>query len=237
MAVIGTGISGRGAGRLALALALGAPLWLTGCAHRSAEVKSPNFDEQIQRTQPSYAAGSLWQASSGGLAEDLKARRRGDIVTVVISEQASASKQASTGTKRTSSMSAGIPKLLGLEKTPVKTWADLAELLSVSFDSKFDGSGSTSRQETLQATISTKVVEVLTNGNFMIEGQRNVKVNNEDQIIVLTGTVRCRDISAENTISSALVADARISYSGKGIISDRQRPGWLMNVFDKVWPF
>ncbi|OGU10280.1 MAG: flagellar biosynthesis protein FlgH [Geobacteraceae bacterium GWC2_58_44] len=220
--------------RLAL---IGAALLPAACSHQSAEVKTPAFDEQIAKPEPSYASGSLWQASSGGLAEDLKARRRGDILTVVISEQASASKQASTGTKRASSMSAGMPKLLGLEKTPIKTWADLDELLSVSFGSKFDGSGSTSRQETLQATVSAKVLEVLANGNLMIEGRRNVKVNNEDQIIVMTGTVRSRDISAENTVSSALVADARIAYSGKGVISDRQRPGWLMNALDWAWPF
>jgi flagellar L-ring protein precursor FlgH len=212
-------------------------LLLGGCAHESTEVKSPGFDEQIAQPQLNYASGSLWQASSSGLAEDVKARRRGDIVTVVISEQASASKQASTGTSRASTLSAGMPNLLGLEKTPVKGWMDLANLLNASFSSKFDGSGSTSRAETLQATISTKVVEALPNGNLMIEGRRNVKVNNEDQIIVLTGTVRARDVNADNTVSSSLIADARINYSGKGIISDRQKPGWLMNVLDAVWPF
>lgn len=217
--------------------ALLAPLLLGACAYRSAEVKTPSFDEQITKPQTNYATGSLWQASSTGLAEDLKARRRGDIITVVISEQASASKQASTGTKRGTSMSAGMPNLLGLEKSPLKNWVDLDKLLNLSFDSKFDGSGTTSRQENLQATISAKVVEVIGNGNFLIEGRRNVKVNNEDQVIVLTGMVRSRDVSADNTISSALIADAKITYSGKGIISDRQKPGWLMNVLDAVWPF
>jgi len=217
--------------------ALAAPLLLASCSHETAELKTPSFDEQIERPQMNYASGSLWQASSAGLAEDVKARRRGDIVTVVISEQASASKQASTATARASSLSAGMPNLLGLEKTPVKGWMDLANLLNASFASKFDGSGSTSRQETLQATISTKVLDVLPNGNLVIEGRRNVKVNNEDQIIVLTGTVRSRDVSSDNSISSSLIADARINYSGKGIISDRQKPGWLMNVLDTVWPF
>lgn len=212
-------------------------LWFPGCAHQSAEVATPTFDEQIPAPQMNYASGSLWQASSTGLAEDLKARRRGDIVTVVISENASASKKAATATSRDSSISAGIPKLLGLETTGIKNWADLAKLLSASYGSSFDGAGSTSRQETLQATISAKVVDVVPNGNLLIEGRRNVRVNNEDQIIVLTGTVRGRDISADNTINSALVADAQIAYSGKGIISDRQKPGWLLNVFDKVWPF
>jgi len=212
-------------------------LLLAACSHQSAEVITPAFDQQIPAPQQNYSSGSLWQASSTGLAEDLKARRLGDIITVVISEQASASKKASTGTSRSSSISAGIPKLLGLETTGIKNWADLSELLSASFGSKFDGSGSTSRQETLQATISAKVVDVIPNGNLLIEGRRNVRVNNEDQIIVLTGTVRGRDVSADNTVSSALIADAKIAYSGKGIISDRQKPGWLLNALDKVWPF
>ena len=212
-------------------------LLLAACAHQSAEVTTPAFDQQIPAPQQNYSSGSLWQASSTGLAEDLKARRLGDIITVVISEQASASKKASTGTSRSSSISAGIPKILGLETTGIKNWADLSELLSASYGSKFDGSGSTSRQETLQATISAKVVDVIPNGNLLIEGRRNVRVNNEDQIIVLTGTVRGRDVSADNTVSSALIADAKIAYSGKGIISDRQKPGWLLNALDKVWPF
>jgi flagellar L-ring protein FlgH len=230
------------AGKQKIKMVLGAaalllPLMMAGCINQNAEMKSPAFDEQIPKPQMNYASGSLWQASSTGLAEDLKARRRGDIVTVVISEQASASKQASTGTARGSTITAGMPNLLGLEKTPLKGWVDLANLLNASVSSKFDGSGSTSRQETLQATISTKVVDVLPNGNLMIEGRRSVKVNNEDQIIVLTGTVRSRDVNADNAVSSSLIADARINYSGKGIISDRQKPGWLMNVLDVLWPF
>jgi len=227
----------KGTVRKIRAAAIFLPLLLAACSHQSAEVKTPTFDEQIPAPQLNYASGSLWQASSIALAEDLKARRRGDIITVVISEQASASKQASTGTKRGSSISAGIPKLLGLETTGIRNWADLSDLLNASFSSKFDGTGSTSRQETLQATISAKVVDVIPNGNLLIEGRRNVKVNNEDQIIVLTGTVRGRDVSSENTINSALIADARIAYSGKGIISDRQKPGWLLNALDYVWPF
>ncbi len=71
----------------------------------------------------------------------------------------------------------------------------------------------------------------------MIEGRRNIKVNNEDQEIMLEGTIRPRDIGPNNTVNSIYVADARISYSGRGIISDRQSPGWLMNIVDKLWPF
>jgi len=214
-----------------------APFLLAACAVQEAEVKTPAFDEQLAKPELSYASGSLWQASSTGVAEDLKARRKGDIITVIISENASASKQAATATERASTVSAGIPQLLGLEKTPIKNWMDLANLLNASNDSKFSGTGSTSRQETLQATISAKVVDVTPNGNLLIEGRRSVKVNNEDQIIVLTGTVRSRDVNTDNTVSSSVIADARINYTGKGVLSDRQSPGWLMNILDKIWPF
>jgi len=128
---------------------------------------------------------------------------------------------------------------LGLEESKIisSNFSDLKNLINASASSKFDGSGSTSRRETLTATISAKVVDVLSNGNLRIEGRRNVKVNNEDQIVVVRGTIRPRDITPENTINSIFVADAQISYSGEGIISDRQKPGWLMNVIDKLWPF
>ncbi|ABQ28247.1 flagellar basal body L-ring protein FlgH [Geotalea uraniireducens] len=214
-------------------------LLLAACSIRTAEVRTPAFDEQLQPSRPNYANGSIWQDSSSGFADDFKARKRGDTVTVVINEQSSASKQATTGTTRGSSISAGIPNLLGLETnvTGIKNWMDLNKLISASFDSKFDGSGKTTRQENLNATITAKVVDVLGNGNLLIEGKRNVKVNNEDQVIVLTGTVRPRDISSDNVVNSIYVADARINYSGKGIISDRQKPGWLMGLFDTIWPF
>ncbi|HEU0265643.1 MAG TPA: flagellar basal body L-ring protein FlgH, partial [Geobacterales bacterium] len=105
------------------------------------------------------------------------------------------------------------------------------------YDSTYDGSGKTTRNENLQASITARIMEVLPNGNLMIEGRRNVKVNNEDQEIVLEGTVRPRDVSANNVVNSIHIADARISYTGKGVVSDRQRPGWLMTLLEKVWPF
>lgn len=225
--------------RPAMCLVLSCSLFLPGCSFQSAEVRTPAFDEQLQQARPSYANGSIWQDSSSGFAEDMKARRKGDTLTVVISEQASASKEATTGTSRSSSISAGIPKLMGLETniTGISNWMDLSKLISASYDSEFDGSGKTTRQENLRATITAKVVDVIGNGNLLIEGKRNVKVNNEDQVIVLTGTVRPRDISADNVVNSIYIADARITYSGKGVISDRQKPGWLMGFFDAVWPF
>jgi len=214
-------------------------LLAAGCAHDLRENSRAVMPKQIEKPRPDYSSGSIWQSSSGGLVEDFKARARGDTLTVVITETASASKEATTGTSRKTELAAGIPNLLGLETkmTGISKWMDLDKLLSADTSSKFDGSGSTTRKEKLNATITAQVVDVLANGNLLIEGRRNVMVNNEDQIIVLEGIVRPKDISADNIVSSAQIADARITYSGKGIISDRQRPGWLMNIIDQVWPF
>lgn len=210
-----------------------------GCVVQQTEVVSPSFDQQLKPTVPAYSNGSIWQATSIPLTEDGKARRLGDIVTIVITENATASKQATTATGRSSEISAGIPNMLGMEGSSIitKNFSDLSNLINASASSNFDGSGSTTRKESLSATITAKVVDVLPNGNLKIEGRRNVKVNNEDQIVTVKGTIRQRDVTAENTINSIYVADAQITYSGEGIISDRQKPGWLMNVIDKLWPF
>ena len=212
---------------------------ISGCAVEKTHVRTAGIDEQIQKPVADYSNGSIWQASSGSIVEDFKARRRGDILTIVIVETASASKEAKTDTSRGSTVNAGIPNFMGLEKVGLlkNNIGDLSKLINASVDSTYKGAGSTSRQEKLDATIAARVVDVFPNGNLLIEGRRNIKVNNEDQEIVLEGTVRSRDISANNMVTSVNIADAKISYFGRGIISDRQGPGWLMNVVDKVWPF
>lgn len=216
-----------------------AALLTGGCVVQQTEVVSPSFDQQLKQPAPTYTNGSIWQSASIPLTEDGKARRLGDIVTIVITENAAASKQATTATGRSSEISAGIPNMLGLEGSSLltKNFADLSNLINASAGSRFDGSGSTTRKESLSATITAKVIDVLSNSNLRIEGRRNVKVNNEDQVVTVRGTIRQRDITAENTVNSIYVADAQITYSGEGIISDRQKPGWLMNVIDKLWPF
>ncbi len=212
---------------------------LSGCAVERTDIKTAGFEDTTPRPVADYSSGSIWQASSVNLTDDLKARRRGDIITIVISETASASKEAKTGTSRDTTVGAGIPSLMGLEKTGIfrNNFSDLANIIKANANSSFKGSGTTSRQENLNATITAKVVDVQPNGNLMIEGRRNIKVNEEDQIIVLEGTVRSRDVSPDNTVNSIYVADARISYSGRGLLSDQQSPGWLMSIINKIWPF
>lgn len=190
-----------------------------------------------QNTEP----GSLWRENNNSMFSDRKAKEVGDIVTVIISEKASASKEATTSTSRKSNMSASIPNFFGLEKD--KLWAtshnpvDLQNLVKADFANGFDGNGSTSRKEDLSAFLTTQVVGRYPNGQLKIRGGKEVMVNDEVQIIYLTGIVRPVDITAANTVNSYKILNARISYTGKGAISDKQEPGWAMRILDYAWPF
>ena len=102
---------------------------------------------------------------------------------------------------------------------------------------KHDGTGSTSRSSELTAVLTAKVIDVLPNGNLLIDGRREVIVNNETQLISLSGTVRPEDIGPNNTVLSTYIADAKITYTGEGVIGDKQRVGWFVKIMDAVWPF
>lgn len=204
-------------------------------------VEIPEPLEEIQEPiQADRTDGSLWPGEQHSLYADHKARTIGDVVTITIAEQASASKQASTTTDRTSSMTAGIPHLFGLENSK---WIaehpklELANLVEANFGNNFQGSGTTVRKEDLVASLTAQVVDVYANGNLKIRGGKEVQVNNEIQVIFMTGIVRPVDIMANNTVDSKHVLNAKISYTGKGAISDKQQPGWLMRSLDNVWPF
>lgn len=195
------------------------------------ETKTPSMS---QRTP-----GSLWTSESTSMFSDQKARNVGDIVTIIISESASASKQATTTTGRETNISAGIPNLFGLENSSFITDSnlDLNNMVTGNFSNDFDGQGTTTRKGNLTAALTAQVVERYPNGNLKIRGGKEVMVNNEVQIIYLTGIVRTIDITAANTIPSSKVLNARISYTGQGAIADKQQPGWLMRTLDNVWPF
>ncbi|MDY6971870.1 MAG: flagellar basal body L-ring protein FlgH [Thermodesulfobacteriota bacterium] len=185
--------------------------------------------------------GSLWK-DDGPLSElfmNPKARRVGDIVTISIVESSSASNNATTNTERASSLSAGMENFFGLESRYPSSHPFFNPFSGVKGDleSAFAGKGTTTRSGDLTAYISARVIEELPNGNLKILGSREVTVNNETQIIALSGIVRPRDISPDNVILSTYISDARITYSGTGIVNDRQGPGWLARIFDTIWPF
>ncbi len=228
-------------------LLLGASMQFFGCAAQSpaptpTPIPPPPAAAVRQQAPPvSPAEGSLW-TDSGGLGSmfiNVKARNVGDILTIRIVETANATNKASTKTERTSSLSAGIDNFFNAEKRfPAdQPFFNPFSKVGGSIDSEFDGSGKTVRSGDLNAFMTARIVDIHPNGNLVIEGNREVRVNHENQIITLTGLVRPRDISADNVVQSTYIADARISYSGTGILNDRQKPGWFTRVMDVVWPF
>lgn len=215
---------------------------LTSCAKPQEHIVNiPEPLEEVQTdTNKAASDGSLWPGEQHSLYADNKARTTGDMLTITIVEKASASKEASTDSGRSSSLSASIPNFLGLENSTTLAQnpnIDLATLLKADFANSFKGNGKTVRKEDLVASLTTQVIQVYPNGNLKIRGGKEVQVNDETQVIYLTGIVRPVDIMANNTIDSSHVLNARISYTGKGAISDKQSPGWMTRAIDNVWPF
>lgn len=188
--------------------------------------------------------GSLWvgETSKSSLFYDTRAKGIGDIVTIKVSESSKGTKSAKTDTSRDSSTSAGItdffgaPLDFGLNKL-YGSRGGFSPTVGADSSSSFKGDGSTSRSSLLEADITARISELLPNGNFLIEGRREIVVNDEEQIMVLRGVIRPEDISSSNVIYSTYIADARIEYTGEGILADRQSPGWFTRILDKVWPF
>jgi flagellar L-ring protein precursor FlgH len=225
-------------------------IFLTGCAGLSKEPSHMVQTAKIQKPKfsvyepPKPEEGSLWsEMSEVGLFQDMKARKVGDIVTVRIVEDPEAELNANTKTSRSSSIDASKLKFFGYMKALAEKNSRLAQdpgtddLMLASLGMKFDGKGSSDRDGHVKAYITAVVEKVLFNGNLYINGQREVRVNNETQYITLSGVVRPKDITSSNEVSSTYVADARITYSGSGPVADKQRPGWLGRVVDYVWPF
>ncbi|MDY0188765.1 MAG: flagellar basal body L-ring protein FlgH [Syntrophus sp. (in: bacteria)] len=191
------------------------------------------------RAKPSI--GSIWpgESSANMLFCDKKAGYINDIVTILISESSLGTNKATTNTSRDSSASAGIDAFLGLDHSILSRNAGMGSKIEIggSAVSNLKGEGNTSRGGQLVATLSARVTRVLDNGNLVIEGKRQLSVNNEDQYIILTGIIRPEDIRSDNSIYSQYIADARMVYTGQGVINDKMKPGWMTRVVDWVWPF
>ena len=181
--------------------------------------------------------GSLWEADNGRayMFSDLRAMRVGDIVIVKIVEQQSGSKTASTSADRESSYNNSIGgSLFGLNNF-ASVFVDGLET-DISAQNEFEGSGSTSREDTLTGTIAARVIEVMPNGDLRIQGRREVTVNSEKQSMTIKGIVRRIDLDTENTVLSSAIANAKIEYTGLGVVDDVQRPGWVVRIWDWISP-
>lgn len=192
---------------------------------------------------PPKTLGSLWQEENGRayLYEDMRAMRVGDILTVKIVEKHKGSKSADTATQRDSTLSNSLAGSgVGYFGVPGFRLSDEARRglgVDASSSNKFGGKGATNREGTLTGTISVIVVEVLPNGDLRVEGRREVTVNSEKQLMTIGGIVRRVDVDTKNTVLSSAIADAKIEYSGLGVLDDVQRPGWLVRILDWVYPF
>lgn len=219
------------------------PAVLAGCATpEPKKIDVSNIPVQAN-TIPS-TPGSIWpgETSRNTFFQDLRARNVGDIVTIAVSEKTSAVKEASTSTSRASSADLAITKFLGLPlnfgmRDFLSQGQPFSPEVASSYDASFDGSGTTKRSGELSAIITTRIVQVLGNGNVVVEGKKDTVVNNELQYIVLSGILRPEDINEQNTVPSYLLSDARIEYSGRGVLADEQGPGWFRRILDNVWPF
>ena len=217
----------------------------SGCASKGTESTGfEKYEYEVRNgTEKETRAhsSSLWRKDTGGkgLYSDIKAYERGDIVTVAIYESATANNEADTNTGRESSASASMGSIFGLEEriAEISEGMDPTNLLQTEYSNSFEGSGETSREGELQATLTTRVVRVMPDGNLKIQGNKNITVNNESNIIRLSGIVRPEDIDAANTVDSKYVLNANIDYKGRGAISDKQGQGWLVRIMDNVWPF
>lgn len=190
---------------------------------------------------PQLSANSLWN-NSASLYENVQARRLNDLVTINVVESISGSGSANTNAGRNSTIDAGVNNIFGLPLNFNKLnmfgqGNTFSPGVSGSMQDAFKGTGSTDRAGKLVGVITAKVVEVMPNGNLLIESRKNITINNEKQILILRGMVRPDDIALDNTVPSSRVADADIYFVGDGVLQNKQRPGWLVRFLDKVWPF
>jgi flagellar L-ring protein precursor FlgH len=207
---------------------------LAGCAmlhpgeHKSEPATPRVLPPPVPRTQ-----GAIYQAGQEmELFADLKARRVGDVLTIVLNENTNASKSATTKTTKTSATADTGPQLLGRSIT-TKGVPILDTTLSGS--NTFDGEGAVTQGNSLVGSLTVTVVEVQNNGNLVVQGDKTLKLNQGDEFIHISGVVRPADVATNNTVTSDKVADARISYSGRGVIDNSNRMGWLTRFFNSVF--
>jgi flagellar L-ring protein precursor FlgH len=185
--------------------------------------------------------GSLWrdQVSANYMFTDARARFPGDLLTIVIAETASGSKEADTSTSTKTNVLLSIAEFFGFPQALAANNPDInpTQLIQANSEMQWDGEGSTARAGQLNARITVQVTTVAPNGNLWVEGEKVVAVNEEDQHIAVSGWVRPEDITTQNEVLSTRLASANIEYYGTGTVGRQQRSGWAVTILDYVWPF
>jgi len=185
-----------------------------------------------------YQPNSLYRTSAKGFFKDERAHRVGDILTVIVTVDDSAQISNTTQRNRSSTNSAGMGGIFGAAINNVSA-GSIDPSAAIDFTSGINdaGAGSVNRSEALETSVAAVITQVLPNGNLVIEGRQEVRVNFEVRDLIVSGIVRPSDIQANNTIASTKIAEARISYGGRGQITDVQQPRYGQQVLDAILPF
>jgi flagellar L-ring protein precursor FlgH len=191
-------------------------------------------------TEPPTVANSLWRPGSRTFLRDQRAAQVGDLVTILVSIQDEAELQNRTQRARNNTEGMGLPRVLGLESSATRILPnaiDLSRLIEANSTSGVDGNGSVRRNETVTLRVAATVAQTLPNGNLVIAGRQQVRVNSELRDLQVSGVIRPADIASDNTVRHDRLAEARIAYGGRGTISDVQRPRYGQEVMDILLPF
>ncbi|MFP5512630.1 MAG: flagellar basal body L-ring protein FlgH [Alphaproteobacteria bacterium] len=244
--------------RFAMIAAAATSLTACGAASRIADIgKAPELSNiQDPQAKPGYQPvslpmptplpternpNSLWRNGSKAFFKDQRANKVGDILTINISIDDSAKVANSSKRSRANSEDAGMPSLFGLEGATLSrvlpAGASAANLVDLTSNSSNDGKGSVDRNEQIDLKVAALVTQSLPNGNLVIQGRQEVRVNFEVRDLQIHGVIRPEDITAQNTISYEKIAEARISYGGRGQISDVQQPRYGQQLYDIIMPF
>jgi flagellar L-ring protein precursor FlgH len=181
-------------------------------------------------------SGAIYQAASNRFFfEDVRARRVGDVINVILDEQTDATKSASTNANKGTTIGLPSPTLFGGAVTG-RGRDLLANDISASAD--FAGTADSSQSNRLNGSVAVVVDKVLSNGNLWIRGQKQLTLNQGSEVVRVSGLIRPVDVTPQNTVQSNQIADATITYGGKGLLADSNRIGWLARLFSSpLWPF
>ncbi|MBL8546705.1 MAG: flagellar basal body L-ring protein FlgH [Hyphomonadaceae bacterium] len=185
-------------------------------------------------------ANSLWRTGSRSFFNDQRASRIGDIITVEIEIDDSAELSNSSNRQRSASTSAGVSNFFGLETAVgqvLNNAFDPSNMISADADSSHNGTGAINREEKIELTVAAVIVDRLPNGNLVLAGRQEVRINGELRELTVSGIIRPEDVTARNRVNHTQIAEARISYGGRGSISAVQRPNWGQRIGDAITPW
>jgi flagellar L-ring protein precursor FlgH len=212
---------------------VGTPAQLTGGEQQTMPQQEPAAYEAGQ-------ANSLWRTGSRSFFNDQRASRIGDIITVEIEIDDSAELSNSSNRQRSSETSAGVSNFFGLETAVGQVFNNAfnpSNMISAEADSSHNGNGAINREEKIELTVAAVIVDRLPNGNLVLAGRQEVRINGELRELTVSGIIRPEDVTARNRINHTQIAEARISYGGRGQLSAVQRPNWGQRIGDAITPW